>query len=253
MCIRDSYLDAASDCQLRGTRTICVDEMTSLQANERKAKTKRPRPNQIGKRECQYKRHGTLSLTGSWDVVRGQMIQTTINETRNGQDFANHIKQTIETDPQAEWIVVLDNLNTHCGEPVVRLVARLLGIRENTLGKVRKRGILKSMKTRRAFLSDPSHRIRFVYIPKHSSWLNQIEIVFGVISKRVMRHGSFTDKADLKAKLLSFIDYLNVTFAKPFNWTCNGKPTKSKADQRPRTWREKTQATKFEKILTLVA
>lgn len=248
-----TYTDAASTYHLHGIHTICVDEMTSLQANQRRAKTKLPRPGQVGKRECQYNRHGTLSLTGSWDVVKGQMVQTTINETRNGEDFAKHIEHTVATDPKAGWVVVLDNLNTHCGEPLVRTIAKLLGMDNDTLGKKTKRGILKSMKTRREFLSDPSHRIRFVFLPKHSSWLNQIEVVFGFVSKRVMRHGNFTSKEDLKTKLLSFMNYFNKTFAKPFNWTYNGKPTKSKHDKRPRTWREKTQTRKLEKILALVA
>ena len=228
--------------------------MTSLQANEHRAETKRACPGQIAKSECQYTRHGTLSLTGSWDVVQGQMVQTTINQTRDSDDFARHIADTIQTDPEANWTVVLDNLNTHSGEPIVRLIARLLGIAQNTLGdKKERRGILGSMKSRREFLTDPSHRVRFVFIPKHSSWLNQIEVVFGIIGRRVIRHGSFTSRNDLREKLTTFIDYYNETFAKPFNWTYAGKPTKSDHEQRPRTWREKTQNSKFEQILALVA
>lgn len=248
------YLEAAHAHHQQGTRTICVDEMTSLQANERRAKTRRSNPSKIGLRECQYNRHGTQSLTGSWDVVLGKMIGTTIGATRKGKDFAEHMKQTFATDPEANWIVVLDNLNTHHGEEIVRLVAKLLGIDENTLGnKKRRRGILGSVKSRRNFLTDPTHRIRFVFIPKHSSWLNQIETIFGIISRRVMRYGSFTSKADLKQKLLSFVEYFNLTFAKPMNWTYKGKPTQSKRRQRPKTWREKTQDRKLEKILALVA
>lgn len=249
-----TYLEAASKNQRHGRRTVCVDEMTSLQANELRAKTLRSLPGQIGRCECQYTRHGTLSLTGSWDVVLGQMITTTIQETRDSEDFANHIAQTIATDPDAEWLFVLDNLNTHYGEPIVRLIANLLGMDEDTLGDKRKRkGILGSAKSRREFLSDSTHPIRFVFIPKHSSWLNQIEVIFGIISRRVMRHGSFTSKQDLKQKLSSFINYFNETFAKPFNWTYSGKATKTKETNRPRTWREKTQNKKLEKILALVA
>jgi len=249
-----TYLNASSAYQYENTHTICVDEMTSLQANEHRAATRRARPNQIAKSECQYTRHGTLSLTGSWHVVEGQMIQTTINETRNNDDFAKHINRTIQIAPEANWIVVLDNLNTHSGEPVVRLIADLLGIDQEALGdKKKRRGILGSMKSRREFLTDPRHRIRFVFIPKHSSWLNQIEVVFGVIGRRVMRHGSFTSQDDLKEKLTSFIDYFNATFAKPFNWTYTGRPTKSRNDQRPRTWREKTQNKKFEQLFAVAA
>lgn len=249
-----TYLNARSAYENDNTRTICVDEMTSLQANEHRAETKRAVPGQIGKTECQYTRHGTLSLTGSWDVVQGQMLKTTIDETRDSDDFAKHIDQTIQTSPEANWVVVLDNLNTHSGEPIVRLIARLLGINQNTLGdKKRRRGILGSMKSRREFLTDPTHRIRFVFIPKHSSWLNQIEVVFGIIGRRVMRHGSFKSQSDLREKLNAFIGYFNQTFAKPFNWTYTGRPTKSANRTRPRTWREKTQNRKLEKILAVVA
>ncbi len=94
------------------------------------------------------------------------------------------------------------------------------------------------MQTRRTFLSDPTHRIRFVYLPKHSSWLNQIEIIFGVISRRVLRHGNFTSKDDLIDKLKRFMVYFNETRARPMNWTYTGRPTRNTPNQRPRTWRE---------------
>jgi transposase len=250
----NTYLNAPSAHQQENTHTVCIDEMTSLQANEQRADTKLPRPGQAGKRECQYTRHGTLSLIGSWDVVLGRMIQATIQVTRTGEDFATHLELTIHTDPDANWIFVMDNLNIHSGEEVVRRIARLLGIAEDTLGdKKKRRGILGSTRSRREFLCDPKHRVRFVFLPKHSSWLNQIEVVFGVISKRVMRHGSFTSTDDLKSKLLAFVEYFNQTFAKPFNWTYTGKPTRSPASQSPRTWRDKTQNRKLEQLLALVA
>lgn len=249
-----TYLQSATAYHQHGTRTICVDEMTSLQANERRADTRHSIPGKIGRRECQYNRHGTLSLTGSWDVVLGQMIGATVDATRKGTDFAKHMEQTFATDPEANWIVVLDNLNTHHGEEIVRLIAKLLGYSEDSLGsKKRRRGILGNVKSRREFLTNQAHRIRFVFIPKHSSWLNQIETIFGIISRRVMRYGSFNSKDDLKQKLLSFLDYFNRTFAKPMNWTYSGKPTQTKQKQRPKTWREITQHRKLEKILALVA
>lgn len=228
--------------------------MTSLQANEHRAQAKLPKPNQFGKHECQYTRHGTLSLTGSWDVVLGQMIRTTIDETRTAEDFADHIRQTVTADPEAQWIFLIDNINTHAGEPIVRAVAEMLGFDESELGNKKKRkGILGSTASRREFLSDPSHRIRFVFTPKHSSWLNQIEIIFGVIGKRVMRHGNFTSRDDLADKLRTFVEYYNRTYAKPIDWTYDGTGTKAELVKRPRTWREKTQPTKVEQILALVA
>jgi transposase len=92
------------------------------------------------------------------------------------------------------------------------------------LGKKGRSGVLKSVASRQAFSSESSHRIRFVYLPKHSSWLNQIESVFGVIKRKVIRRGSFTSVADLRTKLLNFIAYLNRVFAKPFRWTYTGRP-----------------------------
>jgi transposase len=249
-----TYLTAPEAYHQNNTRTVCVDEKTSVAANEKRAKTKHPLPGHVAKDECQYTRHGTVSLTGSWDVVLGQLIQSTIAETRNAQDFAEHIRRTVASDPSANWIFVVDNLNTHHGEPIVRLIAELLGIDQNELGdKKRRRGILGSTQSRRRFLTDLSHRIRFVFLPKHSSWLNQIEVIFGIIQRRIIRHGSFTSVNDLTEKLLTFIEYFNRTFAKPMTWTYTGRPTQSVPTQGARTWREKRQSKKIEQILALVA
>lgn len=249
-----TYLTAPEAYRQNNTRTVCVDEKTSLAANERRATTKHPLPGQVAKDECQYIRHGTVNLTASWDVVLGQLIQNTIAPTRDAQDFAEHIRRTIASDPSASWVFVVDNLNTHYGEPLVRLIAELLGIDQNELGdKKRRRGILGSTKSRRLFLADPCHRIRFVFLPKHSSWLNQIEVIFGVIQRRVIRYGSFTSPADLTDKLLTFIDYFNRTFAQPMTWTYTGRPTQFSSNPSPRTWREKRQNKKIVQILALVA
>jgi hypothetical protein len=233
-----TYLEAPQLYFQENTHTVSVDEMPGIQALERIAKTIPMQPGQPARIEYEYKRHGTLCLIGNWDVVLGQMIAPTIRVTRTEEDFAWHIHNVVATDAQAGWVFVVDNLNVHCSEMLVRYVARLEGIDESTLGKKGKSGILESMATRQAFLSDRSHRIRFVYLPKHTSWLNQIEIVFGIVGRRVVRRGNFTSLAALKQRLLDFIDYFNRTFAKPFRWTYTGRPVTAETVKRPATWKE---------------
>jgi len=233
-----TYLEAPDLYFQENTHTVSVDEMPSIQALERVAQTIPMQPGQPERIEYEYKRYGTLCLIGNWDVVLGQMIAPTIRATRTEADFAWHIHHTIATDAQAGWVFIVDNLNTHCSETLVHYVARLEGIDESTLGKKGKSGILKSMATRQAFLSDRSHRIRFVYLPKHTSWLNQIEIVFGIVGRRVVRRGNFASLAALKERLLEFIDYFNRTFAKPFRWTYTGRPVTAATVKRPATWKE---------------
>ena len=143
--------------------------------------------------------------------------------TRTEADFAGHIADAIATDPDAEWVFLTDQLNTHQSESLVRLVAERIEY-TGDLGVKDKTGLLQSMPTRATFLSDSTHRIRVVYTPKHCSWLNQVEIWFSILVRKLLRRGSFTSTADLRARLLAFIDYFNQTMAKPFKWTYSGRP-----------------------------
>ena len=127
------------------------------------------------------------------------------------------------TQPEAtRWHVVCDQLNTHQSESLVRWVADLSGLEED-LGVKGERGILASMASRAAFLSDPGHKVVFHYTPKHSSWLNQIEIWLSILVRKLLKRGSFISVEDLQAKVFAFIDYYNRTMAKPFKWTYQGK------------------------------
>lgn len=217
------YQEAAARHAEDGQRTICLDEMTGIQALERVAKEKPVRPDSIAKCEHEYIRHGTTTLIGNLDVVTGEMVASTIGPTRTEEDLVTHVKQTVATDPDVRWDIVMDCLNVHMSEGLVCYVAEICAP-EQPLGVKGKSGILKSRATRKAFLSDPTHRIRFVFLPKHSSWLNQVEIVFGIINRKAVRRGNFKSLAALLARLTAFLKYYNETMAHPFHWTFTGKP-----------------------------
>jgi len=171
------YLSAIERVQ-NGERTISIDEMTGIQATERLEKDLPMRPGKVERREFEYVRHGTQTLIANFDVATGKIVEPTCGDSRTEVDFLLNIHRIIETDPDAKkWHLIMDCLNTHQSESLVRLVAEKEGL-DIDLGIKGKSGILKSMKSRVTFLSDPTHRIVFHYTPKHSSWLNQIEISF---------------------------------------------------------------------------
>ena len=122
------------------------------------------------------------------------------------------ITSLVDTDPDASWTFVCDGLNTHKSESLVKFVAgRCCSLTDEELGVKGKSGILQNMETRAEFLHDQNHRIRFIYTPKHSSWLNQIEIWFSILARRLLRWSSYISVEELVESILRFIEQYNIT------------------------------------------
>ena len=213
-----SLYEQALPLHQQGVHLICCDEKTGMQALERTHPTRPAIPGYVERREEHYIRHGTQCLTANFEVASGRILTPTMAPTRSEEDFAHHVLQTVMSDLDGEWIFIVDNLNTHNSESLVCLVNDLCDL-DQDLGKKGRAGILRSRATRAAFLADPSHRIRFVYTPKHTSWLNQIELWFSILVRRLLKRASFTSEENLKERVLAFIEYFNRTMAKPFRWT----------------------------------
>lgn len=130
------------------------------------------------------------------------------------------VRQLVEQSPDKKYIIVCDGLNTHKSESLVRLTAELCHLPDK-LGTKGKEGILKSMKCRETFLMDASHRILFVYTPKHGSWVNQIEIWFGIIAKKLLKKINYISTPKMAQSILNFIRQYNLT-VKAFNWKYTG-------------------------------
>jgi transposase len=151
------------------------------------------------------------------------VIEPSWGPTRTEEDALAHLQRLVASDPHArKWHVVLDNLNIHQPEALVRWVADLEGIEQETLGVKGKSGILRSMTSRAAFLHHPTHRVVLYYTPKHASWMNQVEIWLSILVRKLLKRGTFISLEDLRDQILAFMAYYNRAMAKPIKWTYTG-------------------------------
>ncbi len=218
LAICDVYLQALA-LYARGELVVSVDEKTSIQALERLHATLTARPGQVERREFEYLRHGTRCLLASLVVPTGQVFGS-VTARRGKWDFVRHIRDVVQQFPHVKrfhW--VMDNLNTHWTLELCRYFA----VESGCWAKGQEKR-LRTGRQRRALLTSGCGRHVVHFTPKHGSWLNQIEIWFGVLSRRVLRRGDFTSVADLAKKILAYIAYYNAHFAHPYEWTYTGKP-----------------------------
>lgn len=210
------YVNALSYYQ-QGRVVICCDEKTGMQILERKHPTQLAQPGKPEKREQEYIRHGARVLISSFVVPTGQVVWN-LGETRTSKDFAAHlakVKNSLQNMKRYDWVA--DNLNTHWSLDVCRLVAEWCQI--PFVPSDLRRGV-----QRRAFLTDPTHQHVFHFTPKHGSWLNQVELWFGVLAHRFLKRGDFRTPAEFEAKLRAYLDDYNDHYAHPYRWTYTGQP-----------------------------
>ena len=174
-----------------GSVVLSFDEKTGMQAIERKHPDRLPRPGRFARHEFEYIRHGTQSLLATINVHTGEVIAD-CGATRTGDDMERHMERVAARYPDIEVHVVLDNLNIHRGERWQRFNER------------------------------HGNRFHFHYTPLHASWVNQIEIFFGVLARRSLRRRSFASTEQLRAHVLTFIDRWNARDKKPFQWKFSG-------------------------------
>lgn len=180
-----------------GEPVLCVDEKTGMQALSRSRDLRPAEPGRAGREEFEYRRNGTRCLFACFNISTGKVLGR-CTETRRREDFFSFMDEVAFTYRQRRIHVVLDDLNTH---------------RDTSRGK---------------FLTEWNRghggRFLFHYTPTKGSWLNQVELWFAIVSRRVLRHGNFRTPNELVAAIEMFIDEWNEWEARPFRWTYLGLP-----------------------------
>jgi transposase len=180
----------------KGAHVLSIDEKTGMQALERGHPDRLARPGRPMRREYEYIRHGTSTLIAAFDVKTGKVCGV-CGQTREADDLMEFMEEIARSIPHGPVYVIWDNLNIHHGERWEEFNAR------------------------------HGRRFHFVYTPIHASWLNQIEIWFGILHKRVLKYGSFASVQQLIDKVCGFIQHWNDFEAHPFKWKFRGFRTKS--------------------------
>lgn len=204
------------------TLLFSVDEKTSIQALERVAKGESMKQGQPARREYEYDRNGSTCLMAAINVGNSELNHYRLHPTRTEKDFLIFIQEIVAQCPSDKQIVFMaDQLNTHKSVSLVRWIAKEIGFTED-LGVIYRRGILKNMASRQAFLESVEHRIRFSFTPKHCSWLNPIENWFGKLERHVIKRGNFSCVEDLECKIIRYIEFYNQCLRKPIKWKFKG-------------------------------
>ena len=202
------------------TFVYSMDEKMGVTAREHISNKQLMKPGVCERIDPEYKRHGTTGIIASLNIATGEIVNPLVQQTRTELDLLTHITGVIKINETAEHIFLVDNLNTHVSESLVKMVAEYEGMDLDELGKKGKCGILENKTTRRSFLENPKHKIRFVYTPKHCSWLNQIECWFSIITRALLnRRLSVVSVEELEDKIHKFINYYNTFMKKPFDWS----------------------------------
>jgi transposase len=199
---------------------VSFDEKTGIQALERVAQDHPIKPGRPVKQEYEYRRHGTLCLL-AWMLVSNGHIFGLMLPRRTNEDTAAVIHMMLGVllmTGVRRITVVLDNLNTHLSLEVLEVVARLCHL------PLPAPELLETLAQRRAWLEDPGKPIVFCFTPKHASWLNPIEVWFGVLCRKALRRGSFRSVEELREKIEAFRAYYNERMAHPYRlrpWTAS--------------------------------
>jgi hypothetical protein len=202
---------------------LSVDEKSGIQAIERYEGTAPKSKGSHKRQEHEYERYGTSTLIAATNVASGGLTEALLNPTRDEKDFGDFTKSMIVKLPEMDKIIILlDQLNTHLSETLVRFIAEEGGYALENLGVKGKSGILKSQQTRKDFLECEHHRIRFVFTPKHCSWLNPIENWFSKLQRHVIKNGNFKSVKELEDKIKSYIAFYNEQLAKTIKWKFKG-------------------------------